>query len=266
MTPATTPIRLLALDVDGTLLDPDHQLRPATVAAVRACLDAGVAVALATGRLSQAIRPICTALGLGGPQVVVNGALVVDIDSGEVLASSLLGDAQLDIVEPYVRALGVPYCVFGLEEIYALPGMPGLELLQEFGEPVPRRVPALRSAYVPAMTKLLTISPDASHDAMLRRELSGVVSVVRTHRLFFEFLAPEASKGHGVTLLAERLGLRLEQVAAIGDSFNDLSMFAIAGLSIAMGQAPAEVRERAHFVTGDNAHDGCAEAIRRYVL
>jgi hypothetical protein len=260
------PYRLLALDVDGTLLDPHHQLRPATIAAVRACLDAGVLVALATGRLPTAIRPLCAALGLAGPQVVVNGAMVVDITSGDLLAANLLTDAQLDVVEPLVQTLGVPYCLFGKAEIYALPGMQGVEILREYGEPDPIIVPVLRTPYVPLKSKLLTVNPDTSHDIRLREALRGLVTVVRTHRLFFEFLAPEASKGNGVALLAERLGLPLEQVAAIGDAYNDLSMFKIAGLSIAMGQAPAEVQARAHVVTADNSHDGCAEAIRRYIL
>lgn len=260
------PYRLLALDVDGTLLDPTHQLRQATVAAVRECLAAGIHVAVATGRLPTAISWICEAIGLSGPQVVVNGAFVVDIGSSAVLVETLLGDERLALVEAAVRELAVPYCAFTHEGIYALPEMQGLEVLQQFNEPEPKIVPALRSAYVPRIGKLLTVDSDQTHDAAMKTLLGDAVTVVRAHQLFLEYLAPGASKGYGLTTLASWLDIPMGQTAVIGDSYNDLSMFAVAGLSIAMGQAPAAVQAQAHQVTASNDHDGVALAIRQYIL
>jgi Cof subfamily protein (haloacid dehalogenase superfamily) len=263
---SSVPYRLLTLDVDGTLLDPHHRLRPATVEAVRACLQAGVIVTLATGRLPAATTALRAALGLQGPIITVNGAVVAEPEAERVLAAHMLDEEQVARIEEEVQALGVPYCLFSHDAIYALPGITGLDLLQEFDEPQPRIVPALRAAHVPFMAKLLTIDYDRSHDEAMRARLGPDIAVVRTHPAFLEYLSPQASKGRALMLLAEWLEIDMHAVAAIGDSYNDLSMFAVAGLSVAMGQAPAEVRAQAKQITADNDHDGCAQAIWRYVL
>ena len=81
-----------------------------------------------------------------------------------------------------------------------------------------------------------------------------------------ELNAPGISKGRGLMALAERLGLALDEVMAVGDSGNDLTMLEAAGLGVAMGNATEEIKQAADVITADNNHDGVAEAIEKYVL
>ena len=91
-------------------------------------------------------------------------------------------------------------------------------------------------------------------------------SVSRSQAFYLDITHPQANKAVGVQRLAAHMGVPMGEVAVIGDGHNDLGMFAQSGLSIAMGNAPADVKKKARFVTGSNDRDGLAEAIQKYIL
>lgn len=118
--------------------------------------------------------------------------------------------------------------------------------------------------------KIVGISEDPAAlerlEGMVKTAIGGAATVARSQPYFLDITAPQANKGDGVAAIAQAAGVPLSQVAVIGDMANDLPMFAQAGLSIAMGQAPEAVRAAATFVTTSNDEDGVAAAIDRYVL
>src|SRR5690348_3780705 len=149
----TPPYRLLTMDVDGTLLDPAHQLRPRVAAAVREAA-AGMTVALATGKQFRSIRPLLATLGLSGPQICLNGAVVMAGEHGEPLAFAPLPDAARRAVIARVRRAGAGFLIsqFALDAIYvdeAQRDHPCIGVFEEYGEQRPTLVPDLLTAPLP---------------------------------------------------------------------------------------------------------------------
>jgi len=258
--------RLLALDVDGTLLDPDHRLRPREAAAIRAARAAGLAVTLATGKQFRSIRPLLTALDLDGPQICLNGAAVTEGERAEPLVFSPLRDADRRAVIAAVREAAPDFLIsqFALDAIYADRPHPGLGVFAEYGEQEPTLVPDLATAPLPPAAKILVAGP---RDAIprLRAEvtplLGGRVYITTTMAEFLEFFAHGADKGTALAALRARLGVPREAVVAIGDGENDIPLLREAGLAVAMGNAGRALREVADLVAPGNDEDGVAAAI-----
>lgn len=218
-----TPIKLIALDLDGTLLDPEHTISGANRAAVRACLAAGAEVMLASGRSFGSMRPYAAALQLR--QVIcLNGAAGGDVVDDTVRPRRLLSWDKVTRVSDLLVRRRIPFCLFDLRGIVALPGWAVPDTLVAYGEPPIREVPELTEEYAPHPAKLLAFCEPGPLDDELRAATEGTVEQVRTHQHFLEWVAPGVSKGAALAdLMAER-SLDPEQVLSIGDSQNDVSM------------------------------------------
>src|SRR5262249_12879709 len=131
-------------------------------------------------------------------------------------------------------------------------------------------VPSLREAFAFSGATKAVVVADASDAARYAQKMRDVLGerayVTRSLPEFVEMINPKVDKGDALRLVAQRLGATMEEVVAIGDSWNDAPLLRAAGFGIAMGSAPDELRAVAHAVVGDVAHDGVAEAIDRYVL
>lgn len=261
-----TRFQLIAIDLDGTLLRSDHTLSPASHAAVRACVAAGAQVVLATGRSFRSLRPYAQQLDLSGPMIALNGATVGDMASGAIRARARLSDAQMAHVAPALIARRIDFCIFGPDMIYGLAGYVDPEALVRYGEPPARIVPALTNAHMDDPLKILSFLGPSPLDAELQAEIEPLVAQVRTGPLFLEWLPQGVSKGAALEELMHAAGIPREAVLAIGDGQNDIEMFASAGLSVAMANAPAEVRRHADMIAGTCDEDGVAEVLRRLVL
>jgi Cof subfamily protein (haloacid dehalogenase superfamily) len=264
--PHHLPYRLIAIDLDGTLLDPQHRISPANEAAVAACVAGGARVLIATGRMFSSARPYVRALGLRGPQITLNGAILADLEGDRLhirdrLSSHLLA-AAIDLLDERK----IPYAVFGPNVIYARPDTPHVHILEDYGEPPAVRLGREELLRVPDPNKVLTFLPPGPLDDELSELMGDRFEVMRTGPLFFEFLPPGINKGSALAELMAREEVPREEVLAIGDGQNDISMFAVAGMSVAMGGAPDVVKARARALTEDCSSDGVALALQRYVL
>ncbi|HEY7357981.1 MAG TPA: HAD family hydrolase [Ktedonobacterales bacterium] len=276
---ATPPYKLLMLDIDGTLLNDEGKITPRTRRAVAAAQAAGVVVALATARRHFSASVFAADLGLNGPVASYDGALIRLYPSGERWHSSPLaaaiGQAAVDIITRHGLQPLAQFDQDDGEHILTGPASgdtPWSSLyftifaaqlerhpLDELcaGERDPLRVVAFGpedrleqiAAALEHLPCQLYLNPRGSYD-------SAELSV----------MSPTTSKGDALSILSSRLQLAPEQIMALGDSFNDLSMLRLAGLGIAMGQAPPEVRAVAHALTLPNTLDGAAIAIERYLL
>ena len=262
----TQRIRLIAIDLDGTLLGPDHRIAPADARAVADCRAAGVRVLLASGRSFGSMRMYCEQLGLTGPQITLNGGAIVGARDGAAEAVACLEEADVLALARGLCDLGIPFVAFTPSGLFALPGTPESAELEGYGEPPATVLPDFTRRNLPDPIKLLAFCPDASRDPELAALANGVTDTVRTSGGFFEFMVPGASKGEALREILRREGIPAEATLAIGDYYNDLSMFAVAGTSVAMGGAPADVRAAADFVTGPCTENGLAQALRRHVL
>jgi len=255
--------RLIVLDVDGTLLDPDHQLRPRVATAVRAVRRAGVSVALATGKLPQSVGALLAELGVDGPQIVLNGAATVESATGEALRFCPLRPDDLREVVTAVRRAdpGVLVSLFALDGIFMDEAHPQTGIFAEYGEGPPVIVPDLLAAGLPPTAKVLLAGPPerlAAVRAAVTLGLPERVSITTTTPDFLEFFDLDAGKGRALAALRERLGLPRAAVVAFGDGENELPLLREAGLAVAMSNGAAVTRAAADRIAPSNAEDGVA--------
>lgn len=264
-----TAIRLVVCDVDGTLVDREKRLSPATVAAVARLRDAGLGFTIISARPRSGMMPIADALGLDEPMGAFNGGIVFR-RSGEVMAHHRIDPEVARGVWALVGDAAVDRWVFADDRWYASSdggAHAGSERLASNQEPV------IRSDFgdlLERADKITFVSDDepllrSLHDRVAPR-FGARATVVQSQAYYLDVTAREANKGVGVAELAASFGVPLDEVAAIGDQANDLAMLRRAGLAIAMGNAPDAVKTAAHQVTRANDQDGVAHAIDEIIL
>ncbi len=267
-------IELIAIDIDGTLLDSHHQITPAVRAAVTAARDRGVHVVLATGRPFVGVRRFLDELGLrshGHYCITNNGALVQDALDGEPIAETVLSFDDYLYCERLSRELGVHFHALDYQCLYtANRDISAYTVYESNLSGIPlkfRRVDEMDPAMV--FPKVMMIDEPELLDAAIARipaEARERYTIMKSAPYFLEILDKRVDKGEGVRRLAEHLGLGAQQVMALGDQQNDLAMISYAGLGVAMGNALDEVKAAADHVTASNREDGVARAIERFVL
>ncbi len=268
-------IRLVALDLDGTLIGDDLQLPPRTVATIRAAVARGVHVALVTGRMTSSALPYARELGLRAPLVGLQGALVREMPMpgsarlGRLLLHRpLAADVARDAMA-WCRAAGLTPHVNHLERMVIPAADERVEDYSRwnFGRVV--LVPDLEAWVRAPVTKIIAVGPPPLPDQALgraRAAFAGRADPTVSHPMFLEFLAPGVNKGRAVRYLARRLGVDLRDALAIGDQRNDVEMLAEVGMGVAMAGAPEAVRAAARMIAPPLAEEGAAQVIEELVL
>ena len=270
--------RLLALDLDGTALDPAGDLTDDVRDAVAAARASGLRVVLCTGRRFRTALPVAQGLSLSGAIVVNNGVLVKDLASGRTLSHRYLSDGVSADVLALVREAGSPLVyVDGYEErIDILIEDPGRahpfqrEYLEDNTD-FTRVVDDLENTGRDDVILMSTMGDEATLRALRSRAEHDLGGRVRMHSLInknyrgqiLEFLAPGTGKWPALRRIAADEGIDPRQIAAVGDDDNDVEMIRGAGLGIAMGNAIDSAKAAAVHVTRSNAEGGVVEAIER---
>ncbi len=259
--------RLVAFDVDGTLVGRDLRISPRVRDAVARMLQAGIAGCLVTGRMYRATIPFARELGLETPIICYQGAAIIDPDTDEVIAhSALSNDVVRELVDMADRD-SMHLQLYRNDEYYCEARNRFSDLYASLSFTQPVIVPSLREAfaYSPA-TKAVMIADEpvaAAYARTLAATLTGRAYVTRSLPEFVEVLDPSVDKGSALRFVAGRLGVGIDETMAVGDSWNDAPLLEAAGFAIAMGSAPDELRAVADAIVGDLAHDGVAEAIEQ---
>jgi Cof subfamily protein (haloacid dehalogenase superfamily) len=261
--------RLLAIDLDGTLLTPQRLITPRTYAALRQAVAGGVKLVIATGQTLDVLRAVCANLPLNVPQIIYNGAIIADIQSGTALHERLVPDEHILSTLALLRRMHMHRVYHTHQRVYVDEGTPTAR--NWYRPPVPPviEVPEVESLYPQPCVKLVGVGNAATlreKREELERILAGQMYVTQASHHLLEFLHPEVSKGNALMALARILSVKPEEVAAIGDNHNDIGMLQFAGLGIAMGNAHDEVKAAANHVTNSNAEEGVALAIEEKIL
>ncbi len=275
-TPAPAfPIRLIALDIDGTIIGDDHEVGARTVAAVRRAMERDVAVSLVTGRMVSSAMRFALELGLTGPVVGYQGGLIRAMPApdtrrlGKLLLHTPLPAAVARRILTWTRARGLDPHVNHLERFILRADDPKADDYSAFMGARAELVPDLYEAIDHPVTKILAVGePPLPVDVApaARAEFSGQADVTISHPRFLEFVAPGVSKGRAIRYLARRLRIPLAATLAIGDQWNDLEMIAEVGHGTAMPSAPGPVRATARYVAQPLEEDGAARMIEDLVL
>jgi len=266
-------VKLIAIDMDGTLLNEHSELNPATIQAVHDANDQGIKVVICTGRPLSGVTPFLKQLGLSGDDnyvITFNGSMVQTVP-GKIITSLTLTHNDYIDVETLSRKLDVHCHVESEDHIYTAnrnisPYTVGESSLVNM--PIRFRTPEEMRPDLPIVKCMFIDHPNLLEDAIkaLPAEFSERFSIVRSAPYFLEFMNPEASKGRALQTLAEHLQLTADEVMAIGDQGNDLSMLRYATNSVAMGNGIPEAKDIAKYETKTNVNDGVAHAINTWAL
>jgi hypothetical protein len=274
---ADLPIRLVALDIDGTIVGEDLVLHERTIRAVAEARLRGVHVSIVTGRMTSSAAGFARRLGLDGPIVGYQGAIARLIRPGDdrrlgrlLWHRPLTSDLALRIVR-WTREAGLEPHFNDLESLVLRADEPRADDYSAFVGGRLTLVPDLEAwlAGRATVTKVIAVGegtrPRDTYPAALAafgRESEVTIS----HPRFLEFVAPGVTKGAALVRLARRYRIPMAHVMAIGDQLNDVEMIAAAGHGVAMGNAPAEVRSVARYVAPDVDSQGAARIIEELVL
>jgi Cof subfamily protein (haloacid dehalogenase superfamily) len=275
---AVGPIRLLALDIDGTLIGDDLVLRDRTIEAVGEAVRRGVLVSIVTGRMTSSALGYARGLGLTEPIVGYQGAIARDMPPAgdDRLLGRLLRHRPLDAgtaadILAWTRSTGLTPHFNHLEKLILPADDPRADDYSRFVGGRLTLVTGLDEwlAGRAWVTKVIAVGHDpAPMEAFpaAREAFAGRAEVTISHPNFLEFVAPGVSKGEALVWLARRRGIPLAEVMAIGDQFNDIEMIALAGHGVAMADAPEEVRAAARHVAPSVREEGAATIIEELVL
>jgi len=265
----TPEIHAIAVDLDGTLLNSEHILTPRCEAALRAAMARGVRVIFATGKTATSGLALARRLGLDTPGVYSQGLILADID-GTIRYQRVLDPEAARIVTTYAEGHGYPIVAYSGMRILAESYNIQTDFMVAHHEPLAELVGPLSAIAGRVPINKLNMHIDGGEIAAVRAELAarlgGRATLVQSLPVQLETLPPGASKGDGLRRLLADLGIDPRHVLAIGDGENDLEMLQLAGIGVAMGNAPASVRAAADYVTASNDADGVALAVERFVL
>lgn len=267
--PVTPAIRLLALDLDGTIVSGEHGVTPRVRTAIRRAQEQGVAVTIATGRMFRSARRFARDLNVTAPIICYQGALVRDPISGETLHSRVLPVAPALDVVAYAKARRWHINAYVDDELYMEAATPEGRFYAETSDVPIHLIPDLATAVHRGTTKLVVVADETDVPAIvsdLDKRFRSVLDITRSHPRFAEAIGQDVSKGEALHLLARALRIPSQATMAIGDNLNDLDLVTAAGVGVAMGDGDPRVRAAADWVTGTYADDGAALAIERFVL
>ena len=262
-------VRLVISDVDGTLVQPDKSVSPGTAAAARRLQDAGIPLALVSARPPRGIAAICERLGLLAPYAGFNGGAIV-MPGGAVIEWNPAPAAIVRQALGLFAARGVDAWLFTQDEWLAPDAQGAYVEHERHTIGFAARVVDDYGPYVEQVGKLVGVSDDFAKLASVEAELQALVGEAATaHRsqtYYLDLTHRDANKGYAVRALARHQGVALAEVAVLGDMANDVPMFRVAGLSVAMGNGSDETRAAATRTTAANDQDGWAQAVDRFIL
>ena len=263
------PIKLLVSDIDGTLVRKDKSLAEATVEAARRLREAGVLFSLISARPLSGMLEIAARLGIDAPIGAYNGGTIAHVDGTVVSAERL----SADVAREAARRLDLDWTtlwVFADGQWHTRKlGNPHDDSERKTTAQEPTKVDRF-DAILDRVDKMVAVSDDEPKLKALETETAQALgkgaAVARSQTYYLDVTAPGANKGAGVTAIAKALGVPLEQTAVIGDGGNDVAMFKVAGLSIAMANGEQSTRDAAMEAARSNDDDGVADAIDRIVI
>ena len=270
-------VKLIAVDLDGTLLDENSRVSRRTIEAIKAAKDKGILFATCTGRFPDDASLVMMDAGLEGAVISLNGCVIYDKPFGSVLTEHLMVPETARCAVQTLEELEEGYFIFGRNTVYSRFQHTKHHSETDFIDrsELDKRVryyygrEACLYAVEQPLYKFYVYHTEGGHDLDEIREAMVCVpdhSLTQSSVNNIEIMPANVNKGTGLRDLAERFNIKPENILTMGDQLNDLPMLAYAGISVAMGNATQAVKDTAIHLTATNIDHGVAEAIEKFCL
>jgi len=267
--------KLLVVDIDGTLVGVDRTVPAENREALAKVRQSGIQVCLSTGRAAQGCRSIIDQLSLDGYHIFCDGALVSNPNQGKEVYAQPIGKEVVKQAVEFAHSHNIDLELYSATHYFAEHETWSTDAHRQFFGIEPtivdftnlwERERIIKGGLVATTPREVAKVEDFCHQFDGRLRFSWVRTPAYPDVDFINVLAPEVSKGKALEALASHLGVSLSEVMAIGDGINDIPLLSLAGLAVAMDNAPDEVKAVARYITLDVDHSGLATAIERFLL
>lgn len=261
--------KLMAVDIDGTLLDSNSKLTENTRKTIRLGVENGLIFTIATGRPIQGVEYLNKMLELDLPFITYNGSMVVMGSSKEILYEQKLSYSDSKDVIELGEKYGATVMIWANNGLYVTKIDERVDKYKQIAKIEPILITDVGEIIKNGTSKVLWYD-DVEKIKEYQQEIGNILSEnVNYHTsqpYFLEFVDKNASKAIAMEKLGEHYGIKQSEMIAVGDGFNDLSMIEYAGLGVAMANAPEAIKNKANYVTLSNDEDGVAYVINKFVL
>lgn len=265
--------KILVLDLDGTLTNQKKEITPHTRDTLIRAQEAGVKIVLASGRPTYGIVPLAEELRLGdfeGYILSYNGGQIIDWTTKEMMYENVLDPQVYPYLHECARKNGFTILSYKDEYIVSEDADNTYVQHEAFLNKMPSiTVPNFLDVITFPVAKCLIVGdpePLAVLERQMKKELEGRMNVFRSEPFFLELVPNGIDKARSLAVLLDELGMKPEEMVAVGDGFNDLSMIKFAGLGVAMANAQEVVKQEADYITSSNEEDGVADVVERFFL
>ncbi len=261
--------KLIAIDMDGTMLNSEHEVSQRNVEVVKKAIEQGVNVVISTGRSSVALKKYVTEFDFKSPFIVYNGAGVKYLDTTEYIVRT---DLEFEVAKEVVKRgheLGTTVLIWADDKLFVNGSKEGAKFYVFHSGTEFIEIESIDELKDKGIHKVMySDSPEKIREMydVYAKEGFNLSNFSVSIPKILEFFNKKASKGDTVLNYAKSLGVKQDEIICIGDGMNDISMIQMAGLGVAMGNACEELKSVADFVTKTNDEDGVAYTIEKFVL
>lgn len=259
-------IKLVTIDLDGTLFDSDSDISHKNRQAINDCIKSGIKVVVSSGKSIKCVGTVSRELGLVDPQIASGGTAVITPDLKLLTVMKIPRDSVLDAID-ITRKNNIGFALDTTDgHLYYEKKYPGMEFFFESGEFI-EKVKDVRQDHIVdnALLFTLIVNKDDAFNKILKTSVDADIKIRRGSPDLLNIMSQEAGKVAGLKKILEISSIDKSEVMAIGDNNNDLGTIEFAGLGIAMGNASDDVKRAADHITFDNDNDGVAEAIYKFI-
>ena len=266
-------IKLVCIDLDGTLFDNEKNVSRDNLEAIKKARELGVKIVIATGRPSNGVKPLLNKLGLNTKDdyvIIYIGALIYNVGTGEVIHSTTISGDYVRRLYNESRRLNLHYHVFcDNEKLLTVDKNPYTDVEATINKIEDHIYDFTKVNDSDRFIKAMLVDSDENLNnaiPLIESSLKEEMTMVRSSKIFLEFLNKKTSKGEALKFLANYLNIEISETMAIGDAGNDLPMLMAAGIGVCMENSFPEIKEKCRYTTCSNLNSGVARAIERFVL
>lgn len=261
--------KLIALDMDGTLLNDNREISDKNLRAIRRAEEKEIFIIISTGRAVQGIEKYNSILKLSSPVIAYNGAVIFDLQKEKTIFEKCLDADDAKKIIEIGQNYNTTMCIWSKNQLYVNEINDRIEEYKKLSGIDPIRMQDIDILCSQGITKILWYDTKENiakfNDGFAEYEFKNV-SYCKSMSHFLEFFNKEVSKATALEKIGEMYKIKASEMIAVGDGSNDISMIEYAGLGVAMENAEEELKMKAKAITKSNNHDGVADVIYRYLL